>query len=47
MSKVFFQIGTNDGNDLFRELVIKNAPDCIILVEPNNLLIDEIKKKLY
>ena len=44
MSKVFFQIGTNNGNDLFRELVIKNAPDCIILVEPNKLLIDEIKK---
>jgi FkbM family methyltransferase len=44
MSKVFFQIGTNDGNDLFRELVIKNAPDCIILVEPNKFLIDEIKK---
>lgn len=44
MSKVFFQIGTNNGNDLFRELVIKNAPDCVILVEPNTLLIDEIKK---
>jgi len=44
MSKVFFQIGTNDGNDLFRELVIKHAPDCIILVEPNKFLIDEIKK---
>jgi hypothetical protein len=44
MSKVFFQIGTNNGNDLFRELVIKNAPDCVILVEPNKELIDEIKK---
>jgi hypothetical protein len=44
MSKVFFQIGTNDGNDLFRELVIKNTPDCVILVEPNKMLIDEIKK---
>jgi FkbM family methyltransferase len=44
MSKVFFQIGTNNGNDLFRELVIQNAPDCVILVEPNKELIDEIKK---
>jgi FkbM family methyltransferase len=44
MSTVYFQIGTNDGNDMFRELVIKNKPDCIILVEPNNGLIDEIRK---
>lgn len=44
MSKVFFQIGTNNGNDLFRELVIKNKPDVVILVEPNEKLIDEIKK---
>ena len=44
MSKVFFQIGTNNGNDLFRKLVIKNSPDFVILVEPNKLLIDEIKK---
>lgn len=42
--KVFFQIGTNDGNDLFRELVIMNKPDIIILVEPNETLINEIKK---
>jgi FkbM family methyltransferase len=44
MSKVFFQIGTNNGNDMFREKVIKNEPDCVILVEPNKELIDEIKK---
>jgi FkbM family methyltransferase len=44
MSKVFFQIGTNNGNDLFRELVIKNDPDMVILVEPNENLINEIKK---
>jgi len=44
MSKVFFQIGTNNGNDLFRELVLKNIPDCIILVEPNEKLINEIKQ---
>ena len=44
MSKVFFQIGTNNGNDLFRQLVISNNPDMIILVEPNVNLIPEIKK---
>ena len=44
MSKVFFQIGTNNGKDLFREKVIKDLPDCVILVEPNKELIDEIKK---
>jgi FkbM family methyltransferase len=44
MSKVFFQIGTNNGNDMFRENVIKSEPDCVILVEPNEELIGEIKK---
>jgi FkbM family methyltransferase len=44
MSTVFFQIGTNNGNDLFRELVIKNKPDCVILVEPNIGLLNEIRK---
>jgi FkbM family methyltransferase len=44
MSKVFFQIGTNNGNDMFREKVIKNQPDCVILVEPNEKLINEIKQ---
>jgi len=44
MSRVFFQIGTNNGNDLFRELVIKNKPDIVILVEPNENLINQIKK---
>lgn len=44
MSKVFFQIGTNNGNDLFRSLVLKHMPDCIILVEPNENLIHEIKQ---
>jgi FkbM family methyltransferase len=29
---------------MFRENVIKNTPDCVILVEPNEKLIDEIKK---
>ena len=44
MQRVFFQIGTNNGNDLFRELVIKEKPDMFILVEPNKLLINEIKQ---
>ena len=44
MSTVYFQIGTNNGNDLFRKLVIKNKPDCIILVEPNINLINDIKR---
>jgi len=44
MSKVYFQIGTNNGNDLFKQLVIKDKPDIIILVEPNEILISEIKQ---
>ena len=44
MQKVYFQIGTFNGKDLFREKVIQNKPDLIILVEPNIDMIDEIKK---
>lgn len=44
--KVFFQIGTNDGNDDFRQMVNKEKPDLVILVEPNPDLIKHIKKKL-
>jgi len=44
MSKVFFQIGTNNGNDLFKQIVIENQPDMIILVEPNVNLIPQIKQ---
>ncbi len=44
MSKVYFQIGTHNGNDLFRELVKNNKPDTVILVEPNVNLINEIIK---
>ncbi len=44
MQKVFFQIGTNNGNDLFRELVLKYKPDIVILVEPNETLIHQIKQ---
>jgi FkbM family methyltransferase len=43
--KVFFQIGTNTGNDRFRELVKQHSPDRVILVEPNTALIPEIKKQ--
>ena len=41
--RVFFQIGTNDGNDLFRDIVRKHKPDLVILVEPNIALADAIK----
>lgn len=34
MVKVYFQIGTNDGNDLFLEKVKEDKPDLVILVEP-------------
>jgi len=37
MSKVYFQIGTNDGNDLFLDKVKNEKPDLVILVEPNKL----------
>ena len=43
MSKVFIQIGTNDGNDEFRNLVLDNNPTLTILVEPSYLLEDKIK----
>ena len=41
--KVYFQIGTNNGNDRFRKKVISEKPDIVILVEPNSDLIDTIK----
>jgi len=44
MSRIYFQIGTNNGNDLFRQMVLQNIPDLIILVEPNENLINEIKQ---
>jgi FkbM family methyltransferase len=42
--KVFIQIGTNDGNDLFRKKVMKETPDLVILVEPNADLKATIQK---
>ena len=46
MNKVYFQIGTNEGNDLFRDMVKDDKPDLVILVEPNKSLVDNIKKNL-
>lgn len=43
MSKIYFQIGTNNGNDRFRQLVKTEKPDMVILVEPNESLLNEIK----
>lgn len=43
MSKIFFQIGTNNGNDRFRKLVKNEKPNMVILVEPNESLINNIK----
>jgi FkbM family methyltransferase len=40
---IFVQIGTNDGNDNFRNLVLKYKPKSVILVEPNYELISSIK----
>jgi FkbM family methyltransferase len=42
-NKVYFQIGTNDGNDNFKKLVNQDKPDLVILVEPNKDLINLIK----
>ena len=41
---VFVQIGTNDGNDLFRNIVYKLKPRVVILIEPNNQLYTTIKE---
>lgn len=40
MNKIFVQIGTNNGNDVFRDKIINDKPDLVILVEPNKLLIN-------
>jgi FkbM family methyltransferase len=44
MKTVFFQIGTNNGNDNFNQLCKVNKPDCIVLVEPNPAHISNIEK---
>lgn len=43
MEKVYFQIGTNIGNDLFKTKCINDKPTKIILVEPNPLHKESIK----
>ena len=42
LNKVFVQIGTNDGNDDFLNLVKRNKPSKVVLVEPNVLYIPKI-----
>jgi len=42
--KTFVQIGTHNGNDEFNNLVKKENPDLVILVEPNSEMNDEIFK---
>lgn len=41
--KVYIQIGTNNGNDLFRQKVISEKPDMTVLIEPLPFLISQIK----
>jgi len=41
---IFIQIGTNNGNDKFRKLVLKHKPHRIVLVEPNPNLYETIRK---
>lgn len=43
MEKVYFQIGTNNGDDLFKIKCLKDNPSHIILVEPNPLHEENIK----
>ena len=43
--KVYIQIGTNDGDDLFYKKVVDEKPDIVILVEPNPIHIPSIKSR--
>lgn len=40
----YVQIGVKDGNDEFRDIVLRDRPDMIILVEPNSEHLETIKK---
>lgn len=40
--RVFVQIGTNNGDDRYRQDVIREKPDLVVLVEPNSALRDAI-----
>ncbi len=44
MPKIFFQVGTNTGDDQFKNLVKASKPDLVVLVEPNINLIEQIKE---
>jgi FkbM family methyltransferase len=41
--RVYFQIGTNDGHDLFNKNVLADVPDMVVLVEPNQALVPSIE----
>jgi hypothetical protein len=41
---IFIQIGTNDGNDMFRKYVELFNPKKVILIEPNSDLIETIRE---
>jgi FkbM family methyltransferase len=43
-NKIFVQIGANDGNDAFRNLVRQYVPKMVVLVEPNEELNSLIKE---
>lgn len=42
--RIYFQIGTNDGDDLFKQKCLNESPDMIVLVEPNLSLRPQIEK---
>jgi FkbM family methyltransferase len=44
MEKVWIQIGTHNGKDLFNQMAREKSPGVVILVEPNNALNWDIKK---
>ena len=45
--EIFIQIGTNDGNDMFRKYVEYFNPKKVILVEPNSELVKKIKENYF
>lgn len=44
---VFIQIGTNNGEDFFRDMVLLHKPQTVILIEPNKDLMGFIEKNYY
>jgi FkbM family methyltransferase len=43
-SRIYFQIGTNTGDDWFRRKVLQDKPEIVILVEPNQQLLEIIQE---